>query len=152
MTMSEEDKLKLEYFQKHALPFLLEHIKLRAIGIQVFIPIQGVLFGAWHFSQLPFIAWFGIASCIYLFLWDERIRFIASKVHEWGRHLADRHFFTLDKDGNPTDGVHVVFGGTLRDSGRIMPPFRAWKSHTVAIRFLLLTATVTWILVLLGRV
>jgi hypothetical protein len=152
MPLSGDDKDKLDYFQKHALPWQIEHMKFRAIGLQVFIPIQGVLFGAWHLSNLAFIAWFGIASCLYLFLWDERTRFIIGKVHEWGRQIADKHFFPLDKEGNPTDGVHVVFGGTLKESGRLIPPLRAWKSHTVAIRILLLTATVIWILILLGRI
>ena len=147
--MNENDKLKLDYFQKHALPWQIEHMKFRAIGLQVFIPIQGILLGAWEVSKSPFIPWFGIASSVCLFLWDERIRFIIGKVHEWGQQLADRHFFPL-KDGKPTDGVHVFFESTLKASGQIPPKSGGWKSHTVGIRILLLTALIIWVLILCG--
>lgn len=148
--MNDEDKQKLDYFQKHALPWQFEHMKLRAIGIQVFIPIQGVLLGAWSVSGSCFIPWFGLVSCLSLFLWDERTRFIIGRVHQWGRELADCHFFPLNKDSNPTDGVHVVFGETLRQSGSLVPNPRGLKSHTLAIRILAVAAFVIWLMILLG--
>ncbi len=151
MALTVEEKEKLEYFQKHALPWLIEHMKFRAIGLQVYIPIQGVLFGAWHLSKSPMVACFGIAVCICFFLWDERIRFIILRVHEWGKEIADKHFFPLDKEGNPTDGVHVVFCESLKDSGRIPPrSIKDLGSHTIAIRTLLVTTGVMWLSILLG--
>lgn len=146
--MNDDDRARLDYFQKHALPWQIEHMKFRAIGLQIFIPIQGVLFGAWGVSKSWPIPCFGIACCVCLFLWDQRTRFIIGRVHEWGRQLADRHFFPLDGAGKPTDGVHVVFGASLDKSGRVVPTPISCQSHTVAIRILLLTAAIIWILIL----
>ena len=148
--MNDHDRLRLEYFQKHALPWQIEHMKMRSIGLQVFIPTQGVFLGAWGYSKLSLIPWLAIASCLCWFLWDQRIRFVIGRVHEWGRELADRQLFPLDQQGRPTDGVHVAFGDALERSGRLTPPPSAWQSHTVAIRLLLLTACILWVLVLFG--
>jgi hypothetical protein len=151
MGMTQEDKEKLDYFQKHALPWQIEHMKFRAIGLQVFIPIQGALLGAWYVSKASAVAWFGLVGCVILYLWDERTQFIIRTIHQWGRDLADKHFFPTDENGNPRDGLHVVFGETLERSRHWIPRrLGDLKSHTFAIRILVVTGIVIWSLILLG--
>lgn len=140
--MTDDEKAKLDYFQKHALPWQIEHIKFRAIGIQIFVAAQAGLFAAWATKPSHIFAIIGILACLSFWFWDSRNRYIINQVHIWGQKLADRHFFECDTNGNPKDGVHVAFAKTLSESGKccITP------SHTLAIRVLLLPIAVAWLL------
>jgi hypothetical protein len=139
--MLDDEKRRLDYFREHVVPWQMEHIKLRAIGLQFFIPVQGVLFGAWHVSKLWVVAVFGIISCISIFLWDERNRYIIGRVHHWGQQFADKVV-----EGVGEHGVYHTFGALLERSGH----FRALRSHTVAIRLLLVSTVLLWVLLLTG--
>ena len=140
MKLTDEQKEKLEYFQKHALPWQLEHLKLRATGLQFFIPIQGVLFGAFYLAKSPIIPIFGLATCASLFLWDQRTRFIIGIIHKWGVKFVDSLLFERNPDGKIEDGFHSVLGDSLDKSG----VFGILQSHTLAIRLLLGTTALIW--------
>jgi hypothetical protein len=74
-------------------------------------------------------------------LWDERARIVIRRVHEWGREIADKHFFALNAAGDPIDGVHVISGAAIAASGKM----KQMRSRTVSIRLLIAAAAVTWL-------
>lgn len=143
--MTEEQEARLDYFQKHALPWQMEHIKFRAVGLQIFLAIQVGLLVAWSSLRIWPIAAFALVACLSFWLWDSRNRFIISKVHSWGREIADKFMFPTDGSGQPQDGVHVAFGLTLQASGKVFPRLSDFKSHTWAVRILLLAAVILWV-------
>lgn len=143
--MNEEQQARLDYFQKHALPWQMEHLKFRAVGLQIFVAIQAGLLVAWSSLRIWPIAVFALAACLSFWLWDSRNRFIINKVHEWGREMADKLVFPTDSSGQPRDGVHVAFGLTLQASGKHVPALAGFKSHTWAVRILLLAAVILWV-------
>jgi hypothetical protein len=146
--VDETEKAHLDYFQKHALPWMIEHLRFRAIGVQIFVPTQGALFFAWHQSQhLAAVALLGLVSCVAMYLWDERVRFALFKVHEAGIRLAEDVLFK-DESFRKTVGVHTIFGGELKESASWKPS----KSHTFAIRLLLATCGLIWSVILLGAI
>ena len=57
------------YYCKHVMPWLIEHLRMRATGLQVFSAIQGGLLIGWsahHHWALPVV---GLISCLSFHLW-----------------------------------------------------------------------------------
>jgi hypothetical protein len=140
--LTPDEKERLEYFEKFVKPHQFEALRYRSIGIQVFWAAQAALFAAWAASHNVALIWFGLAACISFWLFDERNRFFILTVHEWGEQFADKHFFPC-KDGEPLDGVHVRFGRSMKKY-----PF---KSHTFAIRLLLVASGLAWLVIGFGQ-
>ena len=130
MTEEEKQKARLEYFQMHALPWQMNHIKYRVLGLQIFMAAQAALLvAAKDSAQIRPIASFGLASCLAFYLWDSRNRIIIGKIHEYGHEIVDKHLFPItDHLGNlihddagelKFPGIYKTFGDTLKGSGNM---------------------------------
>ena len=124
-----------------------------------------------HCSIRP---WTGKLHGFYL-----RNRDIFKILRELGEKWADKPLFgtmTIEINGEMTerasDGVHKVLGDTLADSGKagnwvpervpkdkrwkgVWPPLRwkeGFKSHTWAIRLMIRTASIAWLILLAVRI
>lgn len=146
--MTKDDELRLEYFQKHAIPWQIEHIKFRGLGIQFFMAAQALLFVAWVSKPAPVLSLFGLFICASFWAWDARNRYIIGAVHELGKKLADAPLFGVGESGEPLEGVHLRFARTLQESGMLWSGYKAIQSHTWAIRFLFWPAVVAWLVTL----
>jgi len=138
----EEDVRRLDYFQKHALPNLFEATKLRALGLQVFLGVQALLFDGWARSLHSALAVFGLSSCVAFYFWDNRTRQMMRMVHAIGMELADNKLFNSDE--RERLGVHFILDNMLVRSGKA----RDLRSLTVAIRVLLIVASCSWGIIL----
>jgi hypothetical protein len=139
---------RIAYFEKHAIPWLLEHIKMRSIGLQIFTAIQGALMLGWSTHPSWPLPLLGLASCLSFYLWDSRNRYVFRSLHRMGEEIVDRHVFGAGRDGRALRGVHKFFTDALASSGRSWPRLADFASHTWAIRIMLIVATLAWLLAL----
>jgi hypothetical protein len=143
----DEQAQKIEYFQKHVIPWLVGHLSMRSTGLQVFTAIQGGLMIAWGTRPNWSLPLLGLASCLSCLLWDSRNRFIFSQLHKLGEETVDRVVFGVGSDGYANNGIHRMSVDTLSDSGRYNPfRLRTIASHTWAIRIVIVVSTIVWIL------
>lgn len=145
--LSPDARDRMEYFDKFAKPHLFESLRYRSLGVQIFWAAQAALFAAWAASHNVALIFFGLTACISYWLYDERNRYFMIAIHKMGEEFADKYFFPCDADGRPVDGIHVRIGKSIQRSGR----FRDLRSHTVAIRFLLISTALAWVIIGLAQ-
>jgi hypothetical protein len=143
---------KIVYFEKHAIPWLLEHIKMRTTGLQIFTATQGALMLGWSTSRSWPLVLMGLASCLSFFLWDSRNRYVFRNLHQMGEEIVDRHIFGTGADGHAKRGVHHFFVNALASSGRRLPRSAGLASHTWAIRIMLIVSMLAWFLLIVTQV
>ena len=149
MTNDEHDEtVQIDYFARNAMPYMVGHLEMRSRALQIFTAIQGGLMYAWTQRPHWFLAVIGLASCLSIFLWDSRNRYIFRILRELGEKTVDRPVFGTGEDGKARTGVHRLMTNTLAASGRWFP----WcgkkvhfASHTWAIRIMLLSAFAVWV-------
>lgn len=144
------------YSEKHVMPWLIEHIKLRALGFQIFSAIQGALAVAAanlmndNQETLWPIAAIGLSSCISFWIWDKRNRFVFRFIHKLLNEEIEKKMFT------PTmQGIH---GLTMNLQGEHekrlgLPTFGevgSYQSHTMAMKIVNLACVFMWISIIVG--
>jgi hypothetical protein len=105
--MSDWQRARLDYFQKHALPPYIEQLKFRRLGLQIFVATEAVLFNAWACGNHSLIAVVGLAACVGVWLWDRRTRDLMDTIHRWGREIADRFFSRSASRTSATGSVSI---------------------------------------------
>lgn len=132
------------YFKDNAIPWMVDHLKMRGIGLQVFIAGHGVLLVGWIGSRHWLIPCLGLLTCVSFHLWDLRIRKMLWELLGLGERLVDQPRFGVDptEPQAANDGVYKTIRA-MRNS--------PWKkgSHTLAIQIFLAGVGALW-LVLFG--
>ena len=136
----DKNSLKREYIERQVIPWLLAHIQMRGVGLQVFVAIQGALMYA-HSSthSLPIVI-LGLVMCLSFISWDIRNRDVFGRLHKLASDHCDSFVFGLGIDGLPLDGLHTQAIKTLSKSRN----FSAFGSHTAAIRLIVSAAIFCW--------
>lgn len=139
--MEDNDKLRREYVEKQVIPWLLAHLQMRSVGLQVFVAIQGALMVGYSVTQSIPIIILGVAMCISFFSWDLRNRDVFSRLNKLASENCDALIFGVDENGRALDGLHTQAVKTLKRSKR----FLGFGSHSMAIRIVIISATICWI-------
>jgi hypothetical protein len=124
--MSCEEK-KIKYFEKNAIPYLLAHLNMRSLGLQIFTAVQGALMLAWATKPNIFFAVVGFAGCLSFFLWDSRNRYIFNRLHELGEEVQDKPIFGVADNDRAKKGIHRMFRDTLGISRSPIP----WATNRI---------------------
>ena len=154
MSSNDVNPVEMDYVKSHVNAWILDTTRMRAVGFQWFIAIQGGLMVALAnlaktdsnaFLWMPVVL--GLASCLSFYLWDRRNRFVFRSLHAIGARLVDRRLFGSDSEGKAVDGVHELVAGLQSEHEKWLPSWASLSSHTWAIRILTCTCAVCWVIV-----
>ena len=134
---------KLRYFETHLVPYELQHMQMRSVGLQIFTAIQGGLFIGWAKTEHPALILLGFGSAIALVLWEARNRWVFRRIREFGEEYVDRKLFGVGADGEAVAGWHKLLIDEIDRSGKLWPP-KNWASHSGSIRVLIIVSLVAW--------
>ncbi len=138
-----------DYFQKHAIPWMVAHLTMRGTGLQVFSAIQSALLVAWCVHRHLSIPIFGTISTISFMLWDKRIRMMLWATAAMGERLVDRPRFGPASEREPTrEGIYAFISSRGAESPtRVHRLKRILKEggHTQAIRVLVWGTLILWV-------
>lgn len=143
-----ESQLKREYVERQVIPWMIAHLQMRSTGLQVFVAVQGALLYGFASTKFWGVSVLGLASCLSFALWDARNRDVFRRLHHLAEVAVDRSIFGEGPTGKATEGLHVQALGTLAASGSANPTLGrsgGFGSHTWAIRIMILTSAVIWI-------
>ncbi len=133
-------KLRREYATEHVMPWLVAHLQARTTGLQVFTGIQGALLVAdATINGDPFVAGFGLISCVSALLWDERNRDVFGRMHLLANDCAE-----ADLQLSDPIGMHGQAIDTLARSKKLS------VSHTWSFKLVIYSASMLWYLKLMA--
>ena len=143
------------YVEKQIIPWLISHLQMRSIGLQVFLALQSALivcFVQYHLQKptVFLIPAAGLIGCLAWWCWDTRNRDVFKRLHRLGAAMIDDDLFKgrcyKDGDTSKMEGLHQRGVKSIEESGRI----DGWPgSHTGAIRIVIFSFVIIWTAILL---
>lgn len=132
------------YVEKQVLPWLTEHLKMRAVGFQVFPAVQAAIFIAYGQVRHAAIPFLGMAVCVSFLLWDFRNISVFRRLHKLAVEVFEDEFLCAHPE---LRGLHAgqdkIIGDGLGKSGPI-GVLANLGSHSVALGLMVFAALAVW--------
>ena len=150
-----EEARRTAYVEKQVMPWLIEHLRVRTVCLQVFPAVQATIFAAYAYEHEhdPAIAWFGICVCLAFFLMDSRNRSVFRRLHGVARRLSEQYVLGVETDGVHGGAIQLIDEGYFKGSingnqrglgDRAYGALKGLGSHTMALLVMIAFALAAW--------